>query len=134
MSRNALVEFFSAKKRFPSVPFLQRLFVLHFSTEFWSEPAVYGRQTSSKAPTSSRNFHEVQATLLWHPSFKALQASKNWGDKSGQKQTSQGVSESMSYNTHLQFPLSNFTVSITCLLYTSPSPRDGLLSRMPSSA
>ena len=25
-------------------------------------------------------------------------------------------------------------VDITCLLYTSPSPRDGLLSRMPSSA
>ena len=24
--------------------------------------------------------------------------------------------------------------SYTCLLYTSPSPRDGLLSRMPSSA
>ena len=33
--------------------------------------------------------------------------------------------------------LSGFTVVITkstCLLYTSPSPRDGLLSRMPSSA
>ena len=26
------------------------------------------------------------------------------------------------------------TEIITCLLYTSPSPRDGLLSRMPSSA
>ena len=26
------------------------------------------------------------------------------------------------------------TLQITCLLYTSPSPRDGLLSRMPSSA
>ena len=25
-------------------------------------------------------------------------------------------------------------VATTCLLYTSPSPRDGLLSRMPSSA
>ena len=25
-------------------------------------------------------------------------------------------------------------ISQTCLLYTSPSPRDGLLSRMPSSA
>ena len=24
--------------------------------------------------------------------------------------------------------------TMTCLLYTSPSPRDGLLSRMPSSA
>ena len=26
------------------------------------------------------------------------------------------------------------TLSYICLLYTSPSPRDGLLSRMPSSA
>ena len=26
------------------------------------------------------------------------------------------------------------TLSLACLLYTSPSPRDGLLSRMPSSA
>ena len=26
------------------------------------------------------------------------------------------------------------TASLICLLYTSPSPRDGLLSRMPSSA
>ena len=26
------------------------------------------------------------------------------------------------------------TLSYACLLYTSPSPRDGLLSRMPSSA
>ena len=32
-------------------------------------------------------------------------------------------------NTGYQMDLSNF-----CLLYTSPSPRDGLLSRMPSSA
>ena len=28
----------------------------------------------------------------------------------------------------------NPRVGYTCLLYTSPSPRDGLLSRMPSSA
>ena len=27
-----------------------------------------------------------------------------------------------------------FTSPLVCLLYTSPSPRDGLLSRMPSSA
>ena len=27
-----------------------------------------------------------------------------------------------------------FGIGIFCLLYTSPSPRDGLLSRMPSSA
>jgi len=28
----------------------------------------------------------------------------------------------------------NYEAASTCLLYTSPSPRDGLLSRMPSSA
>ena len=28
----------------------------------------------------------------------------------------------------------NYNVMMACLLYTSPSPRDGLLSRMPSSA
>ena len=32
------------------------------------------------------------------------------------------------YHTNLKMLL------MTCLLYTSPSPRDGLLSRMPSSA
>ena len=30
--------------------------------------------------------------------------------------------------------LKNFVQLCFCLLYTSPSPRDGLLSRMPSSA
>ena len=36
----------------------------------------------------------------------------------------------------LQFPTLFRVISILydCLLYTSPSPRDGLLSRMPSSA
>ena len=33
----------------------------------------------------------------------------------------------------IYYPLS-FALPWTCLLYTSPSPRDGLLSRMPSSA
>ena len=31
-------------------------------------------------------------------------------------------------------PLFANAVLVSCLLYTSPSPRDGLLSRMPSSA
>ena len=33
-----------------------------------------------------------------------------------------------------QVPQPSAAVVSTCLLYTSPSPRDGLLSRMPSSA
>ena len=34
----------------------------------------------------------------------------------------------------LNLPSGEITKLIICLLYTSPSPRDGLLSRMPSSA
>ena len=34
----------------------------------------------------------------------------------------------------IEFFLCSFVEMAGCLLYTSPSPRDGLLSRMPSSA
>ena len=38
-------------------------------------------------------------------------------------------------DAHLTGKVSGYTlVNYICLLYTSPSPRDGLLSRMPSSA
>ena len=36
--------------------------------------------------------------------------------------------------TEQGYPTVNFGLWHGCLLYTSPSPRDGLLSRMPSSA
>ena len=36
--------------------------------------------------------------------------------------------------TYLQGPFDVIADVEVCLLYTSPSPRDGLLSRMPSSA
>ena len=39
--------------------------------------------------------------------------------------------EAVSNGTYLDV---NVTLDYDCLLYTSPSPRDGLLSRMPSSA
>ena len=35
---------------------------------------------------------------------------------------------------YLRTELAGLTHPTSCLLYTSPSPRDGLLSRMPSSA
>ena len=44
------------------------------------------------------------------------------GDESQHSESQQSESENQSAH------------SLTCLLYTSPSPRDGLLSRMPSSA
>ena len=41
---------------------------------------------------------------------------------------------SNSFNRGVWVNQDNPNIVFTCLLYTSPSPRDGLLSRMPSSA
>ena len=45
-----------------------------------------------------------------------------------------GVSSKPSNQTVADTKATQQVVQQTCLLYTSPSPRDGLLSRMPSSA
>ena len=45
-----------------------------------------------------------------------------------------GSSSITRWNKAMQKDLAPLTVIPSCLLYTSPSPRDGLLSRMPSSA
>ena len=45
------------------------------------------------------------------------------------------VLESYDHAMHMATKLKDITDKLgICLLYTSPSPRDGLLSRMPSSA
>ena len=48
--------------------------------------------------------------------------------------TTTGYVESPELRVGANLLIESATTSITCLLYTSPSPRDGLLSRMPSSA
>ena len=51
------------------------------------------------------------------------------------KQILKGDSRAMSLYFGYRYGKPKESVDITsCLLYTSPSPRDGLLSRMPSSA
>ena len=49
----------------------------------------------------------------------------------GWQETFQGLKE---YSLKVKDKVSNTDPFAICLLYTSPSPRDGLLSRMPSSA
>ena len=53
-------------------------------------------------------------------------------DSGGYGGTYSGGGSVSSYVTSTQN--ANNAAAIACLLYTSPSPRDGLLSRMPSSA
>ena len=61
-----------------------------------------------------------------------------WGDDIGQSNISAYSRGLMGYQTPNIDRLAKegmmFTDYYACLLYTSPSPRDGLLSRMPSSA
>ena len=56
------------------------------------------------------------------------------GFDSGTWDVSFNTATSFVTNTNWQFYAGETTLSNFCLLYTSPSPRDGLLSRMPSSA
>ena len=52
-----------------------------------------------------------------------------------EKEKPQKVKFSLEIDYENKKPTSDKDIkSIVCLLYTSPSPRDGLLSRMPSSA
>ena len=46
----------------------------------------------------------------------------------------QGVHFSIDEKTKIAHALDDLGVDYICLLYTSPSPRDTILSRMPSSA
>ena len=75
--------------------------------------------------------------LLMHLAFIAsVVSSPAFADKynfyfaqSAEDSNSDGIPDSNAMNVKIIN-----TSTYTCLLYTSPSPRDGLLSRMPSSA
>ena len=52
----------------------------------------------------------------------------------GQLDSGQVPTEAVAPGDALEVSAQSAPVAEACLLYTSPSPRDGLLSRMPSSA
>ena len=52
--------------------------------------------------------------------------------KGNGRNTEQGLIDAAELGKHFDTAIDAMTM--LCLLYTSPSPRDGLLSRMPSSA
>ena len=72
----------------------------------------------------------------------AVPAAAQYGAVDGEWRSYAGDNGSTKYSPLDQIDASNFSdlriawrwQSVDCLLYTSPSPRDGLLSRMPSSA
>ena len=69
-------------------------------------------------------------------------SSRNLPSKAGHKEgvkkarlaVEYALEKKINYLTLFAFSTENWLREEACLLYTSPSPRDGLLSRMPSSA
>ena len=66
---------------------------------------------------------------------KKLKGYTDDGLKSRQFAEAWKMAEGLDYGESIKTPCGGtVTRDCVCLLYTSPSPRDGLLSRMPSSA
>ena len=89
--------------------------------------------TSAGLPTKSGSVIQVKHAL----STTQMNAftSDTWVDATGFSVTITPTSASSKfYITASAGSLNSNNNYIGCLLYTSPSPRDGLLSRMPSSA
>ena len=81
---------------------------------------------------------------MWTYLGKVIRVGRGWTDAEGVKHPAtwnrwtdaEKTAHGLVWDQSLQpVPFDNrFYWSAGCLLYTSPSPRDGLLSRMPSSA
>ena len=85
-----------------------------------SEPAsdwgsIYDESYNSWDPTTSSTTTTTTSTTTSPPKFKTM------------------IDQGRIVNCQLD-PIECYILEERCLLYTSPSPRDGLLSRMPSSA
>ena len=94
-------------------------------------PIVYG-------PGNSGNIYSMIKFLDWLPvGFLPLGGLKNKRSLIFIENLASAISycvDDLTTESHIFFVRDPLMPSTTCLLYTSPSPRDGLLSRMPSSA
>ena len=79
----------------------------------------------------------LQATLLWYMKFRDDLESEgyvfNSCDSCVANKTINGTQHIVVFHVD-DLKCSHVDPSVNCLLYTSPSPRDGATSRMPSSA
>ena len=107
--------------------------------ETYSDQGVWGKKVESRTYMGLPYFPGdiyLNDKAVPHPKngllFSTRSAERNgaWIQRSGSADIAPRVSETH-YNFHYEGKI--YFVR-TCLLYTSPSPRDGLLSRMPSSA
>ena len=88
---------------------------------------AYGERDASLVETISQN---VLLRSVRDPNMLGIGAPVEIGGRNGVLQMLRAGRARVDYN----HPLAGVTLRYTCLLYTSPSPRDKRQSRMPSSA
>ena len=91
----------------------------------------------ASVPYIGERYKAGVARADWATAAGSDQAEKNFAEKMSQaiaKKTRQAKIKLVSNSQWQELAINKGGAVIGCLLYTSPSPRDGLLSRMPSSA
>ena len=91
---------------------------------------IYQAKPSLKAIHKEQKIDEIDGAV--EALNKSWEAASQEMYKATQEQQAQGTENDPSAKS--DNPKSKDGDDISCLLYTSPSPRDGLLARMPSSA
>ena len=130
------------KARKGSVFVVSMIFILVFSALAVSITSLSGtnlqissnQKKAASALDSAHSGLEVLRYYLSNVSFSgAVDESERFGAIASDIQDQ--INSSSAYNMNFSYDSVNKLVTFSgCLLYTSPSPRDGLLSRMPSSA
>ena len=96
-----------------------------FNTSFYGEFGITDRFTTTvNAPLLSRNYMNNLRSATTEEIIAPGEAINRFGD----------VDLGFKYGLNKQGSSVPIALSLVCLLYTSPSPRDATLSRMPSSA
>ena len=81
------------------------------------------------------NLKEIRSRITSVHSTRQITSAMKMVSAAKLKRAQDAITQMRPYANKLQGILANVSATLDgCLLYTSPSPRDGLLSRMPSSA
>ena len=88
---------------------------------------TFGLESPTKSPEECKEIAETIALASFPEGHTLIEAKGRW-------ESARGAITEDNIILEVIGPDEWITEVLYCLLYTSPSPRDGLLSRMPSSA
>ena len=92
-----------------------------------NDPEAYGRQFAGGSMATPLHWDQLRQVGAAGRAMLISAAAADWGAPADELSTEPGVVVHAASGRRADY-------GSLCLLYTSPSPRDGLLSRMPSSA